>query len=102
MAGTLRETTPAFLIMSSPHDTPDFGERLRRLEEAQAFAEHAGDQLIDHLRALERRVMETAKRLEALELRLGMLAERVISEGEAPATERRATHDSATPDSDDQ
>jgi len=61
--------------MSATPDSTGLAERLRRLEEAQAFAEHADDRFVDHLRALERRVMETAKRLEALELRLGMLGE---------------------------
>lgn len=58
-----------------PDDANNLSERLRRVEEAQAFAEHADDQFLEHVRALERRLAETAKRLEALERRLGTIGE---------------------------
>lgn len=51
----------------------DLVPRIQRLEEAQGFAEHAADQMLDHLRALDRSVRELARRLDAFEHRLNQV-----------------------------
>lgn len=52
---------------------PDLVARVQRLEEAHGFAEHAADQMLDSLRALDRGVRELARRLDAFEHRLNQL-----------------------------
>lgn len=68
----------------------DIRIRLLRLEEAQAFADHAADQLNDEVRALGRRVLELQAQVRRLEAMLARLA--------APADDP----DSAPGDSDKQ
>ena len=62
--------------MSAPTDpdTHDSGERLRRLEEAQAFSEHAAEQLGEQVLTLATRLEEIASRLARLERRIETLA----------------------------
>ena len=48
----------------------DLSTRLQRLEEAHGFAEHAADQMLDHLRAIDRTVRDLARRVESLEARM--------------------------------
>lgn len=55
-----------------PQDA-DLSTRIQRLEEAQGFAEHAADQMLDHLRALDRSVRELTRRLDAFEHRLNQI-----------------------------
>lgn len=52
-------------------------ERLRRLEEAVGFAEHAGEQLSEEIRLLGGRLRDLTRRIDAMESRLGGVAERV-------------------------
>jgi chromosome segregation ATPase len=52
-------------------------ERLTRLEEAVGFAEHAGEQLSEEIRLLGGRLRDLTRRLDAMESRLGVVAERV-------------------------
>ncbi len=55
-----------------PQDA-DLVTRIQRLEEAHGFAEHAADQMLDHLRALDRSVRELTRRLDAFEHRLNQV-----------------------------
>lgn len=54
----------------SDESTSRAEDRLRRLEEAQGFLEHAHEALIDHVRSLDRRLAEVHARIDRLEARL--------------------------------
>ncbi|GJQ30914.1 MAG: hypothetical protein HBSAPP03_27980 [Phycisphaerae bacterium] len=71
--------------MTPEPTTPDdhANTRLQRLEEAQGFLEHTNDALAEQVRALERRVHDTALRLATLESRLARLIEHA-GDDEAP------------------
>jgi uncharacterized coiled-coil protein SlyX len=60
-------------VPSTMPSDPDLAARIQRLEEAHAFAEHAADQMLDHLRALDRSVRELTRRLDAFEHRLNQI-----------------------------
>ena len=61
----------------NPQDHAGIEARLTRLEEHAGFAEHTVEQLSQEIRLINTRVHELAKRLEALEGRLGGVVERV-------------------------
>lgn len=72
----------------SNEDTPnaELRARVQRLEEALGFSEHAADQMLDHLRALDRSVRELARRIDTLEHRMNQVPPtKPASEGEGAA-----------------
>lgn len=52
-------------------------DRLNRVEENLAFAEHSVDQLSDEIRVLTKRLHDTIRRLDAIEQRLGKVLEKI-------------------------
>lgn len=54
----------------SPSNPPSLADRVQRLEENQAFAEHAGERVQEQVRELERQVREMARRLVMIEKQL--------------------------------
>lgn len=53
----------------------DLNKRIERLEDAQAFGDHAKDQLSEQLLRAYEQITRLTRRLEALERRLGSLEE---------------------------
>lgn len=67
-----------------PEQPPD--ERLMKVEESQAFADHKADQLAQQILALNQRLSEVLKRLAAIEGRL-IHAEEVRQHGASETIE---------------
>jgi uncharacterized coiled-coil protein SlyX len=63
-------------------------QRLQRLEESQAFAEHAIEQLSAELAALSKRLHESTARIARLERRLDQLA---AGDDDAPGDDQPPT-----------
>lgn len=80
-------TLPEPYVTTPPPNDPlaDALARLQRLEETQAFSEHAHDTLTEQLHDLYKRIAETAARLARLEDRLSQLGEE--SAPDSPADE---------------
>ena len=69
--------------MSQADGTDERGreERLRKLEEAQAFSEHQGDQLSGEVERVFAEIKRLNERLDRIERRMSMLGEH--DEGES-------------------
>ncbi len=70
------------MTVSDPRTPGDSSanQRLDRVEEHLAFAEHTVDQLSEEIRALNTRMMEAIRRIDALERRLGRVVEKISSD----------------------
>lgn len=69
-------------MTAQPDNTP---LALRKLEEAQAFADHRADELDAQVTALHKRLEQAISRLSAIESRLGFVAEKLEAIDRPPA-----------------